>query len=91
MKCCGRSRRHRSLRCSLLDAPFPAVIAAAALIGYVGGRIAPKKFAVGGGHSATSDKSFGPAIIDDDTPTPSHAAFNRRRLGRSRWSDSCCG
>ena len=65
----------------VLDAPFPAVIAAAALIGYVGGRIAPKKFAVGGGHSATS-KSFGPAIIDDDTPTPAHAVFDRRRLGR---------
>ena len=63
-----------------LDAPFPAVIAAAAMIGYVGGRLAPKKFAVGGGHGI-SDKSFGPAIIDDDTPTPSHAAFNRRRLG----------
>ena len=31
-----------------LDAPFPAVIAAAATIGYVGGRLVPKKFAVGG-------------------------------------------
>jgi chromate transporter len=62
-----------------LDAPFPAVIAGAALIGYVGGRLAPEKFAVGGGHRI-SDQSFGAAIIDDDTPTPSHATFNRRRL-----------
>ena len=64
----------------VLDAPFPAVIGGAALMGYVGGRIAPKKFAVGGGHGAAS-KSFGPAIIDDDTPTPAHAVFDRRRLG----------
>src|SRR4030095_1483533 len=63
-----------------LDAPFPAVIAAAALIGYVGGRLAPKKFTVGGGHGPAS-KSFGRAIIDDDTPTPAHAIFDRRRLG----------
>ena len=62
-----------------LDAPFPAVIAAAALIGYIGGRVAPQKFASGRGAGA-ADKSFGPAIIDDDTPTPSHATFNRRRL-----------
>ena len=64
----------------VLDAPFPAVIGGAALMGYVGGRIAPKRFAVGGGHGAAS-KSFGPAIIDDDTPTPAHAVFDRRRLG----------
>ncbi len=62
-----------------LDAPFPAVIAGAALIGYIGGRVAPKKFSIGGGHGA-ANTSFGPAIIDDDTPAPAHAAFNRRRL-----------
>jgi chromate transporter len=63
----------------VLNAPFPAVIAAAALVGYAGARLAPKKFTVGGGHEA-SDKSFGPAIIDDDTPTPAHATFDRRRF-----------
>ncbi len=62
-----------------LDAPFPAVIAGAALIGYIGGRVAPKKFSIGGGHGA-ANKSFGRAIIDDDTPPPAHAAFNRHRL-----------
>ena len=59
--------------------PFPAIVVAAALIGYVGGRIAPDKFKVGGGHGKT-DKSFGPAIIDDHTPTPEHAKFNWVRL-----------
>ncbi len=59
--------------------PFPVIVVAAAWIGYVGGRIAPDKFKVGGGH-AQADKSFGPAIIDDLTPTPEHAKFNGVRL-----------
>lgn len=59
--------------------PFPAIVVAAALMGYVGGRIAPDKFKVGGGHGQ-ADKSFGPAIIDDQTPTPEHAKFNGVRL-----------
>lgn len=59
--------------------PFPVIVVAAAFIGYVGGRIAPDKFKVGGGHGK-ADKSYGPAIIDDHTPTPEHAKFNWRRL-----------
>lgn len=58
----------------ILDVPFPAIVAAAALIGYVGGRIAPDKFKTGGAHGK-ANKSFGPALIDDDTPTPEHARF----------------
>ncbi|AMP01616.1 chromate transporter, chromate ion transporter family protein [Collimonas arenae] len=57
-----------------LDVPFPAIVAVAALIGYVGGRIAPDRFKIGGTHG-NSEKSFGPALIDDDTPTPEHARF----------------
>ena len=34
------------------DVPFPAIVLAAAIIGYVGGRIAPREFAVGGGAHA---------------------------------------
>ena len=64
-----------------LNVPFPAIVAAAALIGYAGGRIAPDKFKVGGGHGKAS-KSFGPALIDDDTPTPQHARFNWPHLLR---------
>jgi chromate transporter len=62
-----------------LDVPFPAIVAAAAAIGYCGGRIAPDKFKTGGGHGKT-DKSFGRALIDDDTPTPEHAIFSGARL-----------
>ena len=62
-----------------LNVPFPAIVAAAALIGYVGGRVAPERFSAGGGHGAAS-KSFGAALIDDDTPTPAHARFKASRL-----------
>ena len=57
-----------------LNVPFPAIVVAAALIGYFGGKMAPEKFAAGGGHGSAK-KSFGPALIDDDTPTPKHALF----------------
>ena len=62
-----------------LNLPFPAIVAAAGLIGYIGGRIAPERFRAGGGHGASS-KAFGAAIIDDDTPTPEHARFKPSRL-----------
>ncbi|RJG13963.1 chromate efflux transporter [Pseudomonas cavernicola] len=60
-----------------LNAPFPLIVLGAALLGYLGGRLVPEKFSVGGGHGAAK-QSFGPALIDDDTPTPEHARF--------RWS-----
>ena len=61
-----------------LNVPFPVIVTVAALIGYIGGRISPEKFKVGGGHGK-SKKSFGAALIDDNTPTPEHAKF--------RWSE----
>ena len=61
------------------NVPFPAIVAAAAIVGYVGGRIAPDKFNGGGGHGAAL-KSYGAALIDDDTPTPEHARFKTSRL-----------
>lgn len=62
-----------------LNVPFPVIVVVAALTGYVGGKIAPSQFSVGGGHGAAK-KSFGKAIIDDDTPTPLHAQFHWMRL-----------
>nr|SPS05631.1 putative Chromate transporter, chromate ion transporter (CHR) family [Candidatus Nitrotoga fabula] len=63
------------------NVPFPAIVAGAALLGYVGGRIAPDKFRVGGGHGK-ADKTFGPAIIDDNAPPPEHVKFRWSRLLR---------
>ncbi|WP_134601568.1 chromate transporter, partial [Pseudomonas aeruginosa] len=62
-----------------LKLPFPLIVLGAAVIGYFGGRFAPDKFSIGGGHGA-SKQSFGPALIDDDTPTPEHARFRWPRL-----------
>ena len=64
-----------------LKLPFPAIVIAAGIIGYIGGRVAPDKFATGGGHGKAG-KSYGAAIIDDSTPTPPHARFGWGRFVR---------
>ena len=61
------------------DVPFPAIVLGAALVGVIGGHLAPARFSTGGGHGGTA-ASAGPAIIDDDTPTLAHARFTARRL-----------
>lgn len=63
------------------NVPFPLIVLMAAIIGYVGGRFAPRKFVIGGNHAAAKN-SFGPAVIDDDTPTPEHARFSWGHLVR---------
>jgi len=65
----------------LLDVPFPAIVLAAGLIGYLGGRYAPGSFSSGGGHGAAK-AGYGPALIDDDTPLPAHAMFSTRGVFR---------
>jgi chromate transporter len=64
------------------DAPFPAIVAAAALIGWSGARRWPQVFALGGGGHGAAQASYGPALIDDHTPTPAHARFTRAALVR---------
>ena len=63
------------------NVPFPAIVLAAGLIGYAGGRVAPKKFAIGGAHGKAQN-GYGTALIADDTPTPEHARFSWTRLLR---------
>ena len=63
----------------VFSVPFPLIVLAAGLIGYVGSRVAPQYFRAGGGHGAAG-KTFGPAIIDDNTPTPAHARFSWTRV-----------
>ncbi|MCC6714138.1 MAG: chromate efflux transporter [Gammaproteobacteria bacterium] len=64
-----------------LDVPFPAIVAAAALIGAVGGRYAPEIFRPGGAHRQ-AQTDYGPAFIDDGTAPPEHARFRAARLAR---------
>lgn len=70
-----------SLVATMLQVPFPLIILAAGVIGFVGGRIAPGLFATGG-HGSGKQKSYGAALIDDDTPTPPHARYSWLRLAR---------
>lgn len=63
----------------VLKLPFPAIVALAALTGYVGGKIAPEQFNGGSAHGSKA-KSFGPALIDDDTPRSAHTKFRWQRL-----------
>ena len=64
-----------------LKLPFPVIVLSAGLIGYFGGRMSPQHFKVGGGHGS-AEINFGPALIDDDTPTPAHALFSWARMAR---------
>ncbi len=66
---------------AVLKVPFPWVVLAAAVTGWLGARWSPAQFAGGGGHGS-SVASYGPALIDDHTPTPAHARFSRKRLAQ---------
>jgi chromate transporter len=63
------------------DTPFPAIVAAAGLVGHFGARRWPAVFTIGGGHGS-AQQGYGLALIDDDTPTPAHARFSRAHLAR---------
>jgi chromate transporter len=65
----------------IFDMPFPLIVLSAVIFGALGGKLAPAKFKMGGGHG-TAQKSYGPALIDDQTPTPDHALFSWLRLAK---------
>ncbi len=64
-----------------LGVPFPYIVLSAGVLGYLGGHIAPDKFAIGGGHGG-AETSYGAALIDDATPTPAHALFTWPHFSR---------
>lgn len=61
-----------------LELPFPLIVISAGVIGYIGGKMSPQHFKSGG--HGSNEKHYGKAIIDDDTPTPSHALFTKEKL-----------
>jgi chromate transporter len=72
---------------AFLNIPFPWVVLAAALTGWLGQRWVPQQFAAGGGHGAAKAAGAKPGarpqrgcVIDDTTPTPAHARFKKSRL-----------
>jgi chromate transporter len=50
-------------------------------VGLVGGRYRPELVQVGGHHASQGERS-GRAVIDDDTPVPTHAVFTWARVAR---------
>jgi chromate transporter len=59
--------------------PFPYIVLVAAITGYLGGRYWTKYFNATNAHAST-EKSYGTALIDDQTPTPKHALFSYSSL-----------
>jgi chromate transporter len=63
----------------VFDVPFPFIVLSAGIIGLAGSHFSPAYFKAGG-HHAGSDKDYGPAIIDDDSPVPNHARLKWSRM-----------
>lgn len=63
----------------VFNVPFPLIVFAAALTGYLLSKQNPDLFTAQAAHQ-NSHKSYGTALIDDDTPTPAHAIFRWRNL-----------
>ncbi|MBL8310228.1 MAG: chromate efflux transporter [Burkholderiales bacterium] len=61
---------------SFLKLSFPWVVAVAALVGWVAGRLRPRW--ITGSHSDGKARRHAHALIDDDTPPPAHARFSWR-------------
>ena len=60
--------------------PFPVVVLGALLTGTLLARFAPGALVGGAKHSSSTFAANAPALIDDDTPTPTHAVFKPSRL-----------
>jgi chromate transporter len=64
---------------AVLKIPFPLVIMAAGVVGWIGGRVRPALFASTNSH-VRKGGDHAPSFIDDDTPVPEHARYSRKRL-----------
>lgn len=65
----------------VLKLPFPLIVLSAGIAGYLASKKYPELFSSAAGHKA-SQKDYGPAFIDDETPTPKHAKFHWLRLAK---------
>lgn len=68
------------LAITVVNIPFPIIVIGAGLVGYFGAQYHPAVFATAGHPPPKS--SDGPALIDDQSPTPPHAQFRWSRLAR---------
>lgn len=63
----------------VLKLPFPLIVLSAGIAGYLVSKKYPELLSSAAGHKA-SQKDYGPAFIDDETPTPEHTKFHWSRL-----------
>ena len=66
----------------ILNLAFPIIVLLAAAIGYWGGKRYPEYFQQASSHDSGKEQHYGSAIIDDDTPTPTHAQFSYQKTIR---------
>jgi chromate transporter len=66
---------------SVFHIAFPWILLVAAACGTLADYWRPGIFGQSA-HTAKGAKSWGAAVVDDDTPTPTHAQFNRTRLAK---------
>jgi chromate transporter len=69
---------------------FPWIVLAAGVLGAIGGKLLPGKFASRRG-SWRRARHYGPALIDDDTPPPAHARFTwfGKLVATTHWRFVC--
>jgi chromate transporter len=66
---------------AVLEVSFAWIVGIAAVLGVIGGHVAPAGFGGAPGHLAARATAGAPALIDDDTPPPPHA-----RPGKARFA-----
>jgi chromate transporter len=64
---------------AFFQTPFPVVVLIAALLGALIHHLQPHLFTSHEAHRSSS-KQFGRAVIDDETPVPTHARFSLKQL-----------
>ncbi len=83
-----------------LHAPFPAIVLAAGIMGFIGGRLVPDKFRAGGGHAVAKPSRAGTdRRLDAHTRARALLLGTLRpgarasgwRSGSQRWHSSWCG
>ena len=73
----------------ILNLSFPIIVLIAAAIGYWGGKRYPENFQQTS-HSEKTLAHYGAAIIDDNTPTPTHAQFRIQKTLIHSAVALCC-
>ena len=63
----------------IFKVPFPIIVISAGLLGYIGSLIGPEYFSANM-HQVDEHASYGPAVIDDETPVPQFAKFSWIKL-----------